>query len=113
MAGWLSLRRRSASLAAVVVLPEPCSPHEHDDGRRRLGPLQADRLAAQYFPQLLVDDLHHGLAGRQGGEYALAVRRSLTLLTNCRVTLKSTSASSSAMRTSRIAASTSLLERRP
>ena len=38
------------------------------------GPLQADRLAAQYFSQLFVDNLHHGLAGRQGGENALAVR---------------------------------------
>ena len=50
------LRRLSASLAPVVVLPEPCKPDQHDDVRRRAGQVQLGRLA-QRLEQLLVDDL--------------------------------------------------------
>ena len=85
MAGWLSLRRRSASLAAVVVLPEPCSPTSMmtDGGdlarcRPTASPPSISRSSSwTIFTTVWPGDREENTRSPSA--------RSLTLLTNCRV----------------------------
>ena len=60
-----SLRKRRASLAAAVVLPEPWRPGEEDDRGRPPGEGELRAALAHDGGQLLVDDLHDLLAGRE------------------------------------------------
>ncbi len=59
--------RWSASLAAVVVLPEPCRPDEEDHGRALLD-RERRLLAAEDGRQLVPDDLDDLLGRRKGGQ---------------------------------------------
>ena len=66
--------RRSASLAVVVVLPEPCRPTISTT--RGGAPASARSLAcaAEQLDQAVVDDLDHHLAGRDAPQHLLADR---------------------------------------
>ena len=75
-----SLRSSSASLAAAVVFPGALQAREQDDRRRPAGEGELRVAGAHQRGQLLVDDLHHLLAGREalqhlGAERALAHAR--------------------------------------
>ena len=88
---------------------------EADHGHDRRVARQVERPVAgrQQRDQLVVDDLDHLLAGRQAVEHLVPIARSRTRATKSLTTLKLTSASSSARRTSRMAASTSASLIRP
>ena len=70
---WPSLRRRTASLAAVVVLPEPCSPTSITTAGLALE-LQLVALASEHLDQLVVHDLDDLLAGLDSVEHVGADR---------------------------------------
>ena len=90
------------SLAAVVVLPEPCRPDQHVRSVGGLEEREQRRGRAQQRGQLLADDLHHLLGRREASPSPPApMARSATAVMKSLTTLKLTSASSRARRTSR------------
>ena len=107
-----SLTMCLASFAADVVLPEPWRPTSAITAGVADEP-EGPVARRQERGQLLVDDLHDLLAGGQALEDLGADARSRTRATKSLTTLKLTSASSRARRTSRIAASTSASVTRP
>ena len=97
----------SPSLPAVVVLPEPCSPSSRIDARPLASSLQPAFGVAEERQHLVADDLDDLLRRRAGScRTSWSIARSRTRSTNALTTLKLTSASSSASRISRSAAST-------
>ena len=87
---------------------------QHDDGRRLAWPSPAGAGLAQQLDQLVVDDLDHLLRRASGsGAPPAPMARSRTRATKSLTTLKLTSASSNARRTSFIASSTSASSSRP
>ena len=71
---WPSLRSSSASLAAVVVLPEPWRPASRITVGGRLAKRELGIAAAHERGQLLVDDLHDLLPGREALRHVRAER---------------------------------------
>ena len=92
------------SFAAVVVLPEPCRPSSRMTRGRASRP-EAARVAEER-EHLVADDPDDLLRRRQAAQDLLVHRPSRTRSMNALTTLKLTSASSSAIRISRRAAST-------
>src|ERR1041385_3818420 len=67
--------RRSAILAALVVLPEPCNPTIiTTTGGTALRLRAASAAPAQPLDQMVVDDLHHHLRRRHRAQHLLADR---------------------------------------
>ena len=98
----------SASLAASVVLPEPCRPASMMTVGGTLANRSRRASPPRIVDQFLVDDLDDLLRRVQRlGDLGAAGRRSRTLAMNSRTTGRATSASSSAIRISRQVASMS------
>ena len=98
---------RLASLAVVVVLPEPCRPTIMITAGGVGGEVEPRFLRAQHLDQSVMDDLDDLLARRDRAQHLLADRLLGRLVDELADHREATSASSSAMRTSRIAARTS------
>ncbi len=90
-------RNQRASLAAAVVLPDPCSPASRIDRRRLRSETELQGLAAERPSQLLVYGLHDLLARGEALRQSRP-RRSAALMPSIRprATATSTSASSRA-----------------
>ena len=104
---WWSRRANSASFTAVVVLPEPCSPTSITTVGGALAYLRPVALPPRSSTSSSCTALTTVCGAVRPGENSAPMSRPRTRSTNSLTTLKLTSASSSARRTSRRAASMS------
>src|SRR3990172_2612349 len=112
-ARWPERRRSSASLAAVVVLPEPCRPTSITTDGGVAAAVRRPSPAPSRFSSSSWTILMTCCPGVRLSRTSLPTARSRTAATKSRATRRFTSASRRTMRTWRSASSTSRSVRRP